>query len=56
MKNKDYIFLVDKYNKNLEKFGVSPSAVGWVSGKQKERYLKCNIQELAIDLLKLIFL
>jgi len=40
MKNKDYIFLVDKYNKNLEKFGVSPSAVGWVSGKQKERYLK----------------
>ena len=40
MKDKDYIFLVDKYNKNLEKFGVSPSAVGWVSGKQKERYSK----------------
>jgi phospholipid N-methyltransferase len=40
MKDKDYIFLVDKYNKNFEKFGVSPSAVGWVSGKQKERYSK----------------
>ena len=40
MKDKGYVFLVNKYNENLEKFGISPSAVGWVSGKQKERYSK----------------
>ena len=40
MKDKDYVFLVNKYNENLEKFGISPSTVGWVSGKQKERYSK----------------
>ena len=30
--------LIDNYNKKLEKFGTSPSSVGWASGKLKERY------------------
>ena len=30
--------LIDNYNKKLEKFGISPSSVGWASGKLKERY------------------